>query len=226
MDRNLGALENSRTANHREYGLYYQAGKKDPICYATQYNINGVKIRNLPQVVGVSLLTDICYTIKHPDFHIRDNSLHWMINIVDYTKSHSLALWLNPQWHQNNSVDKSVTKSLFDPCPSGWYLPKKEVYDNVIKLSSREKWDEGYLFSLSALPGTSDAAYFPAAGYLDTGGHGLWRAKLYTMIGTCETSTSWGYVYIIHEGVILSQYSGEQHFNSACGGNSLRCIQE
>ena len=109
MDRNLGAL--SATANDaKTLGLYYQWGRKDPFTgpatIATTYT--GVSTYPSPwaKVACSSSYGTVDYAVKHPTTFITKNT------DGDWMYSENTGLW------------SSSTKTMYDPCPPGWRVPK------------------------------------------------------------------------------------------------------
>lgn len=98
MDRNLGALTNEK-GNVKNYGLYYQWGRKDPFVGDTRFASSS--LTTFPRCVSKSSSTGtISYSIANPDAIIYGGNSDWA-NATD-----------NSRWED--------TKTIYDPCPYGW----------------------------------------------------------------------------------------------------------
>jgi hypothetical protein len=105
MSRNLGAMANDLST--AAYGLYYQWGRKDP--FPKDNNSGGAQ--DAITIVAVGELTGtIPYSIQNPTVFIKTSSepYDWF-----YGDIRQDDLWGHV----------SRTKSLYDPCPSGWRVP-------------------------------------------------------------------------------------------------------
>lgn len=192
MDRNLGAKAAIAAENPKTIGLYYLFGRKDPSPRLA--NFSGSKPTNL---MGAML----------PDY--KQNKLNDFNQPFDVTYANSIK---NPwayiggggetgEWYQfspNQTLDKnfyfdiwgqeSNCKSLFDPCPEGWcvprvYPPSYDVQNNLSKnnwpflyngLIAGTNTDYGYSWNQGAIFGERSnfqMGYFPATGHLNS----LWN---------------------------------------------------
>ena len=133
MDRNLGALSATYNADNTEdYGLMYQWGRKDPFlntCYTGYYNGyhsgSNWGTADLPAVLGTaetrnSRYASIDFLIYTPtEFVYRGRYVSGEGNDNDYNR-----------WVDNMTDDLwGATKTIFDPCPPGWKVPGKDVWD-------------------------------------------------------------------------------------------------
>lgn len=137
MDRNLGALSAAYNADNTEdYGLMYQWGRKDPFLntaypgYHNGYVTTNWATADLPAVLGTvekrwandgsALSTTIDYIIKSPtEFVARGPYVSGDVNNNDYNR-----------WVKNMTDDLwGSEKTIFDPCPPGWKVPGKAVWD-------------------------------------------------------------------------------------------------
>lgn len=112
MDRNLGARGNTGTDS---YGLVYQWGRKDPFsnptAYPTVYNAAGTAIT----LTGYNN-ADGSYFIANPAAF--SNSTTWAGTIGAANS-----------WN-NGTTDY---KTVYDPCPAGWRVPKIEVWSGLVR---------------------------------------------------------------------------------------------
>lgn len=145
MDRMLGAQSPSNAYTQTEtegWGLYYQYGRKDP------FSLWGCDIQSTNATKLAEYKTYVCYDITGT---AKDKG--WTVSSVKasgfsdgvmnptifYTNSDG-GSWLstvpnsNP-WYSPSATDKegrnysgTGRKTLFDPCPPGWCLPKWEAF--------------------------------------------------------------------------------------------------
>jgi hypothetical protein len=130
MNFNLG----SKTGT--DYGLYYQWGRKDPFPAATTtiYGSYPMAIASGPVALATS--------IHNP------NIFYANPNYFDNTYND----WLTPQ----NGGLWGGAKSVYDPCPTGWYIPHYSIF-----------------MSLFPSNNTLSGCYNSSGGY-SSGGYGYW----------------------------------------------------
>lgn len=119
MDRYLGSkgpINIDLVTPTDAYGLYYQYGRKDPFPYYSTYDITG-KARASKWTKEAGPLP-IAESVYHPNNYITKASSTWA----------SDAKTDNP-WYSPKAVTRDGEKTIFDPCPAGWCLPKYDVYD-------------------------------------------------------------------------------------------------
>ncbi|MBQ9475685.1 MAG: hypothetical protein IJU69_05480 [Bacteroidales bacterium] len=124
-DRNLGALSNTYSAeNTDDFGFFYEWGRKDPfVCaagvrtisdpastpYAAVHGVQRTTVASTDSGVNVGG-TSVAYAVAHPTAYItRDTSPYdWNVTI-------------------NNNLWKANSKTMYDPCPVGYRVPKISV---------------------------------------------------------------------------------------------------
>lgn len=154
MDRNLGATS-ADPASVGFRGLIYQWGRKDPFAGAggklnenvrkTQYSNNGNVFVSNRYISPVAL----SLVVQHPDWFIYSSSVNG-----NYSND-----WLNPA---NDDLwgDQSGQKTIFDPCPFGWRVPKDyAVWSNGLGGLLDLEWNP---VNFCRQMGTN--GWFPAAG--------------------------------------------------------------
>ena len=114
MDRNLGATS-STPGDVGALGLLYQWGRKDPFLGSSEINNNSHALSTITWPSAVESNSSngtIEYATAHPTTFIKynRNNYDWY-----YTGSSSTD---NTRW--TTSV---TSKSIYDPCPSGWRVP-------------------------------------------------------------------------------------------------------
>ena len=106
MDRNLGALElvpsSENSENYKAYGLYYQWSRKDP-----------------SPVLGAIAPTD---------------GMKWHTSVLSYDSIEASIQYpnvfvANSSW--NNTQYWTPEKSIYDPCPAGWKVAEKGVWNGI-----------------------------------------------------------------------------------------------
>lgn len=146
LDRDIGQLSSSYTPSTKLRGtLYYQFGRKDPFPNSTTlYNING-------SVVSLTLLNSTSTTA---------NTVNLPMNYYYAGKdwcSESNSNSNNIIWNDNNVSTSSTNKSIFDPSPWGFRLPKNGTWS--IFTTSNTTWNTNRRIY------SPISAIFPANGY-------------------------------------------------------------
>jgi hypothetical protein len=210
MDRNLGAT--SATAGDvGALGLLYQWGRKDPFLGSA----------------SISSQVDAQSTITWPSAVSSDSST----GTVDYVTSHPTTFVTggsssSNDWHYSSRdntlwTTSDKTKSIYDPCPSGWRVPdggsngvwSKAGFDDT----SYDRANEGISFRISSLSKT----WYPASG--NRGNDGLLSAP-------GKFSYYWSASPNGYNAYCLSVYGNgsvdpSSYDNRACG-LSVRCLRE
>lgn len=146
MDRNLGALSASTTAN--SIGLLYQWGRKDPFMgpYQLIGYCNTLMLTNPAGAITQQLTTTatVAWSILNPTVIVDKES-------GGYWDSENLASWTG------------TGKTTHDPCPPGWRIPTKDELANL----EFGEWDDTnhwYTESASSLNfgGTGRQYYSPS----------------------------------------------------------------
>lgn len=153
MDRNLGAIS-SESGSSESLGLFYQWGRKDPFVGSVSLESADRKLTTISWPSAVSSTeSDISYFIKNPTLFVRANSYN--------------GDWL----YSGNSISDDTRwgeeKTIYDPCPYGWRVPKGwegGVWDmSGFRTLSYSSKDKGLVvpFYLSGQP-----TWYPAQGYI------------------------------------------------------------
>lgn len=105
MDRNLGAFS-ATPGNNGCFGLMYQWGRKDPFLGMANSSDESVATVDMPDPISSSTYGSIEYSIANPTAIIYNDYGTWASK-----ESNSITtLW-------------QETKTIYDPCPSGWKVP-------------------------------------------------------------------------------------------------------
>lgn len=170
MNHNLGAWSNPdgsvNTVDIWEgYGLYYQWGRKDPFTRPEYYDcakdIDETLYDGSGDYVSIKMKKSdaktgtIDYAVKHPMTFLtstEENQGNWLY------ENYRTDLW-----------SESGPKSLYDPCPYGWRVPSKRVFD-VLDIAAAEdnlpleEAEKLYGWALTDT-GNGEKHFFPASGY-------------------------------------------------------------
>lgn len=115
MDRNLGANGADKNKPKEAIGMYYQWGRKDPFPGFAIPNFIADDINDFPTEYRKN---NLAYSIEFPDEIINHRFGSWGHEWGDwysyYPGVHDIDLW----------GDISGRKSIYDPCPEGWWVPR------------------------------------------------------------------------------------------------------
>ena len=137
--------------------------------------------------------------------------------------------WTSPQ---NNDLWQDLDKTLFDPCPSDWRVPRSgtgslspwAAFTTVNGPYSGYGPTTGRSFGLSV--SHNRAAWYPAAGYREASRHYYPDGRLYGVTMYCHSRTSTvkdADVYIFHYN---TSSAFPFHTYSRPSGIPVRCIRE
>lgn len=136
--------------------------------------------------------------------------------------------WTTPQ---NDRLWQDGIKTLFDPCPAGWRVPRggaKESNANIWNAftSDNTTWTgtdagSGRYFDGAEVHGGQ--AWYAAGGYRRYGSQGL-MAYVQTQCYLCSTSPSGPYSYYMNFGQGSVLPFGSDHYRTSA--LSVRCIRE
>ena len=228
MDRNLGARSASRADKTvKNAGFATQFGRKDPLPLLDNYpmyDINGNSIPDrikkvlgpVPMYNGVVNPTTF-YTVKVTN---GVSSIDWVADNT-YTK----CIW-------NDISGSTEGKSIFDPCPVGWKIPGKGVWENFKGTGSLNAVENSFSGTTNGWDlymgenGASETAFYPAAGWrnLATGAINYTTYSEYWSSDATTTSIHTGHnLYMTSS---FTYTSGIPSSNYKSYGMAIRCIQE
>ena len=207
MSRNLGALSDTQAisdpAGADSFGLHYQWGRKDPFPGAgTADGSKGAALTGAQMTLSGGKMTP-AETISKPTVFANFNG--------DWSGTADGDLW----------GDKSGSKTIYDPCPPGYKIPRREDATSLFRtvLTDAASWEyssDGHWFRIG-----SPAATFPLPGFIDYGG---------SLSGFGTSTDIWN---AHHDGDVPSNAYGQYIYagptsktsaqNKARGG-SVRCV--
>ena len=218
MDRNLGATS-ATPGDVGALGLLYQWGRKDPFLGSSSISSDTLANSTItwPSAVSSDSSTGtISYATANPTTFISYNysNYDWY-----YTGSSSTD---NTRWATSES-----TKSIYDPCPSGWRVPdggSNGVWSKA--LGSSRYFDTNYStnegINFSGMFGSASTIWYPASGNCFFNGG---RLSYVGFEGNYWSASPNGYtayrLVILLNGGVDPSYDYYRAY-----GLSVRCLQE
>ena len=177
MDRNLGALVATEATDAQidptSYGMMYQWGRKDPFTAAGAFKSSSpATYAGVPEEVapGQILLEE---SIANPRLLGHINNGDWCL-----------------QTEPNNEFWADAEKTIYDPCPPGYRVPKKITANPFWSsdLTAQAGWGVNLTAGWLKI-GSPDAGVFPIAGYRDDYSvDGLAKVGVRTLYWTSQAS--------------------------------------
>lgn len=170
MNRNLGAYADPNGSTdgdtiYNGYGMYYQWGRKDPFYRPTDYAFSDNTDKTVYSGTNTTMRFRYAdseryeesgsmeFAIRNPMIFVRgaeENAYDWLY------EAHDDALW------------SATSKSMYDPCPKGWRMPKAEdfeVFDIAANEDAAPSVDMRSRYGWTLVDKTSGVEMFmPAAG--------------------------------------------------------------
>lgn len=182
MDRNLGAKD-STSQNVSSLGLLYQWGRKDPFPGASGItSLINTSIYGPLNPLLQMILAPNTRDLQHPDLALPLNNIDNSIKnplLFYYTTSTTGGAnkydWYSTTGeHDDNLWGATGSKSVYDPSPEGWRVPKSGT-------GTASPWN-GITNSVTFNYGynwTSSIGWYPATGYLDYNSGSLMNTGIY-----------------------------------------------
>lgn len=133
MDRNLGALDTSYPGVGNGC-VYYQFGRKDPF-----FGQNSTGYNTYTRVSFAGIHSDakpeytLQYSVLYPLAYISPGRAAWTKDNKYNPKEYDATIiWQDPYTSKNKYPSSFYAKSLFDPCPPGYCVPKAGTWSDFI----------------------------------------------------------------------------------------------
>lgn len=146
------------------HGPFYQWGRKDAMIPSTGTGNNNLTTYGLNNSFSAYGGSDPLYTVgellRHPEYCVINNTNPILRDMSNFN------------WWCIGSADgddKKTVKTIYDPCPAGFAVPRKNAFLRFRKDNTGSQpnvsgvFDKGYWFYSGN--GGGDVIYFPAAGY-------------------------------------------------------------
>ena len=224
MDRNLGATS-ATPGDVGALGLLYQWGRKDPFLGSSSISSSTVAKSTITWPSAVSSDSSngtIAYATANPTTFItcNESNYDWY-----YTGSSSTD---NTRW-----TTSEKTKSIYDPCPSGWRVAdggSNGVWSKALGSSSSFTQSSLYNSTNEGINffgkfGSASTIWYPASGFRNYYDGSLCSVGSYGIYGYYwSASPNYGYAYGLYfngNGNVDPSYSSLRAY-----GRSVRCLQE
>lgn len=226
MDRNLGATS-ATPGDVGALGLLYQWGRKDPFLGSSSISSSTVAKSTTiwPSAVSSdSSKGTIEYAIANPTTFITYNNTNFSSNNWDWYYYYGNEVADNTRWTRSKS-----SKSIYDPCPSGWRVPdghKNGIWSNA--LGSSSSFTQSSLYdstnkgmNLSGKFGPDQTIWYPASGF-----YGGKDGCLYD-VGNIGIYWSAPPIYYDNNSLRIDNDGTVALDSFVCAfGNSVRCVKE
>lgn len=207
MDRNLGALTRTHSnSNTFDYGLMYQWGRKDPFQNSVSPGFTSGYVSSsdwatcyIPATLGTAESRAV---VSNPT----------VASMVAYPTTFSNGSYFNSSLDRDNWASDITedlwqeSKTIFDPCPSGWKVPDKSVWNDqfIVWLNGHSFYQDGFYIDEGGIkcrfPGI--AARMPQAVYGYNGGQSY---LLMHGEGALERTSDYHVLVWAQNGVLLKE---------------------
>ena len=179
LNYNLGTKLDSDLTHMKNW--FYQWGRKDPMLLPGSYNSynNHESFGSTSFSIITTPASSVSDTIKNPcTFYTRDTQ-NWQYNNNWVQLDHFYNYW-DASCGSTGFTEKTITKTVYDPCPSGYSIPNARVFTGFTttgnwgsysssQLNISGSWDSGWHF----LTASGGNVFFPASGYRDSSNGGV-----------------------------------------------------
>lgn len=240
MDRNLGAVG---TTGDDAFGLFYQWGRKDPFIGDTDneyLNRDDMEVVDRGAFAGSDKF--VVRNTKYPQAVWETAPCTQEIGSVKYATAHpmlfiyagedsNVANWVTKDnisydewWDEDKSLWTPNDKSVYDPCPVGYQVPKNRTFETLKNCVPEWTDNEGVTFTLS----NGSTTWFPYQGYRSA--HSDEKGALtYTKMpnGQVEVWTShyavaqFAYAFLVSKPAVLNYDNNDPWAN----GLNVRCVK-
>ena len=135
MDRDLGAPNNYQYLHAGNGSCYYQFGRKDPFFGQNSSFYEGFSVEHYSNLAGV-VGNIVEWSVRNPLAFIQsETAIGYWTNDELYNPEYNAAtadiLWQDPYTSVLKYGDSAKEKSIFDPCPPGYCIPKHGVWNDI-----------------------------------------------------------------------------------------------
>ena len=206
--------------------VYYEWGRKDPMVAGVHVSdftpkpfLGEFNVIDRSTTINVN---NIAYSIQHPGTFIGDETASggmWYFEGVGTTttKATYQNLW---DANQTGTTDRETVKTIYDPCPPGFKVPRKNAYAFTTKTNAIGDFEAGYLFKRTSTDG--EGMFMYASGYRNHKNGGLSSMGTYGHYWVATATTS-------GNGNLLRFYNGTVQNTDAeqqCNGYNIRPVAE
>ena len=215
MDRNLGAEVAFTSPNNptKSYGLYYQWGRKDP--FKTTGSVTTKAADDTGGPGAGSPKQNIRYSIHHPENIITGSNNWTAYETDDPVLGSAAAIWNDHKIGDHGTDNCEAGKSIYDPCPYGWQVPKTGTWSDFSTTTS--VWQGS-----PAAPGRfyREHIWYPAAGLRRDGGVLSFVGSSGNYWSASRSSDTDGISMLIMSGSISPSYGDRRTY-----GLPVRCVR-
>ncbi len=169
MDRNLGSQGPSNfdiKEPCNAFGPYYQFGRKDPFPFYKDVTGDGVADGfKLYKIDGSASFTMPAAKGEHVTMNVAVNNPTTRYLRTGTSRSWTSNYNTNP-WYSPVAPDGDGKKTIFDPCPAGWCLPKKDAY-HFAMTNQNGNGNSRYAYDNTKKTYNSIVYHTTAEGYMD-----------------------------------------------------------
>lgn len=193
MDRNLGATS-AEPGDNAAIGLYYQWGRKDPFLGAANIQSSETAEAStvLPNPVESGPTTGtIDYSVKYPTTFLTYSSSSGSRNFD----------WLYSTSTYADETRWQIDKTIYDPCPYGWKVPKGSMWSTALNTTSYTNdgpWDsENFGMNFTQKLGRASDIWYPAADCINYTGflYNSYRSGYYWSSASVDTYSARYFVF-------------------------------
>lgn len=214
MNRNLGAVNNTK-GNLGSFGLLYQWGRKDPFRGSRSTTVDNTTLKIFYSGdSGTTSYSDSFIKAPSTAANNLENSVRNPNVFYIDSDANKGSDWYCGANLSHNDVLWGTTKTVYDPCPTGWKVPPTEAFSS---------WTTSYAWNSSSLgrsvPGITDS-WYPATGARNWKTAGLGSVGKNGYYQTSQLSTL-GFLNFSPTTIYQPQLSGGR-----ADGFTIRCVQE
>ena len=202
MDRNLGAgavIASDLEPETVSFGPYFQWGRKDP------FKIEGSVEYVQHTATGQPGHQNIRYSVHNPKLFLATGN--WTgYETSGYILGVEMGEWNDPKTGLHGEDNCEPDKSIYDPCPYGWKIPRKEAWSDYRSFTVSWVTDHlgGYYYPEGYNPlAPKGRVFYPAAGVRYNGSGELTSVGVVAWIWSANLSSEdYGYSLDIRSGAV------------------------